>query len=46
MSPYAIVVVLILTVLFFVLSLVPVVTEESDVDSFDSRPKTQPKTAH
>ena len=46
MSPFAIAVILILTVLFALLSLTPVLFSSSDVDSFDPAPKTKPKAAH
>jgi hypothetical protein len=46
MSPFAIAVILVLTVLFALLSLTPVLIGPSDVDTFDPSPKTQTKAAH
>jgi hypothetical protein len=46
MSPFAIAVILILTVLFALLSLTPVLFGPSDVDSFDPSPKSKTKAAH
>jgi hypothetical protein len=46
MSPFAIAVILILTVLFALLSLTPVLFGQSDVDTFDPSPKAKTKAAH
>lgn len=45
MSPYIVGVILILTVLFGLLSLAPVLIGPKDVDSFDPS-STRPRTAH
>jgi hypothetical protein len=46
MSPFAIAVILILTVLFALLSLTQVLLGPSDVDSFDPSSKPKTKAAH
>ncbi len=45
MSPYTVIVVLILTILFGLLSLVPFLAGPKDVDSFDPS-STKPRAAH
>ena len=46
MSPFAIAVILILTILFALLSLAPVLFGSSDMDSFDPTSKPKTKAAH
>jgi hypothetical protein len=46
MSPFTIVVVLFLTVLFIVLSVIPLLPGQSDMDSSDRTPRARTKTSH
>ena len=46
MSPFVVAVVLILTVLFIVLSVVPLLLDQKDVDSSHHSPRTKTKAAH
>jgi hypothetical protein len=46
MSPFTIVVVLFLTILFAVLSFIPVLFGNPDMDSFEPNQQIKPKTAH
>jgi|WetSurMetagenome_2_1015567.scaffolds.fasta_scaffold44769_1 hypothetical protein len=46
MSPFAVAVILILTILFALLSLVPVISGQSDMDALDNTYMPKTKTAH
>lgn len=46
MSPYTITIILVLTVLFGLLSLAPILSGPKDVDSFDSPTTPRTKIAH
>jgi hypothetical protein len=46
MSPFTVVVILLLTVLFIVLSLIPFMSGDQDMDSFEHPVQPQAKTAH
>jgi hypothetical protein len=46
MSPFAIAVVLILTVLFIILSIIPLLPSQSDKDSSHRSPRTKTKAVH
>jgi hypothetical protein len=46
MSPFAVVIILVLTVLFALLSFVPFLSNPRDVDSLDTPTTPRPKTAH
>jgi hypothetical protein len=46
MSPFAVAVVLILTVLFIVLSIIPLFPDQKDMDSSNQSPRAEKKHAH
>jgi hypothetical protein len=46
MSPFAVVVIFILAILFAVLSLVPFLSGPADMESFEAPQKTKPNAAH
>jgi hypothetical protein len=46
MSPFTIIVILILTILFIVLSVIPLLPGQSDLESFRRSPTAKTKTSH
>ncbi len=46
MSPFTITVVLILTLLFVILSIIPLLPGQTDIDSPRRSPRTKTKTSH
>ncbi len=46
MSPFTIIVILILTLLFIILSVIPLMTGQSDLDYSHRPPRAKTKTSH